>query len=40
MLLSRVKKLDEALEESSKAIASAPTIARFVHTTPSQRFEG
>jgi len=31
MLLSRVKKLDEALAESRKAIASAPTIARFVH---------
>ena len=31
MLLSRVKQLDESLEESRKAIASAPTIDRFMN---------
>ena len=31
MLLSRVKKLDESLEESREAIASAPTIDRFMN---------
>jgi Flp pilus assembly protein TadD len=31
MLLSRLKKLDEALEESRKAIAFAPTVARFIN---------
>ena len=31
MLLSRLKKVDESLEESGKAIASAPTIDRFMN---------
>ena len=31
MLLSRVKKLDESLEESREAIASAPTVDRFMN---------
>jgi TolB-like protein/Flp pilus assembly protein TadD len=31
MLLSRVKELDESLEESKEAIASAPTIDRFMN---------
>jgi len=31
MLLSRLKKLDESLKESRKAMASAPTVARFVN---------
>jgi eukaryotic-like serine/threonine-protein kinase len=31
MLLSRLKKFDESLEESREAIASAPTVARFIN---------
>jgi TolB-like protein/Tfp pilus assembly protein PilF len=31
MLLSRIKKVDESLAESREAIASAPTIARFIN---------